>query len=228
MIGKALVALVFVMAPCATRASWLKAESTHFIVYSEGDEASVRSAATRLEKLDALQRTIAGAPRNAAAKTTSPLKVRVYLLPTSADVQATAGGGNAAGYYSASVRGAFAVMTRENDVADGFPAQLVLFHELTHHFMFQYFPATYPTWYQEGFADFIGASTVDASDVVKFGRPVLNRYFSLRGRRAEDWISLKRLLNAKSYGDLAGRVDLLYAEGWLLTHYLSFEKKRDG
>jgi hypothetical protein len=94
--------------------------------------------------------------------------------------------------------------------------------------MFQYFPATYPTWYQEGFADFIGASTIDTSDVVKFGKPVLNRYFSLRGDRAYDWISLKRLLNTKSYGDVAGRVDLLYAEGWLLTHYLSFERKRDG
>jgi hypothetical protein len=228
MIGKALGALLFLVAPCAAQATWLKAESAHFIVYSEGDEASVRSAATRLEKLDALQRTVAGAPKGTGAKVRSPVKVRVYLLPTSADVQMTAGGGDAAGYYSATVRGPFAVMTRENDVADGFPAQLVLFHELTHHFMFQYFPATYPTWYQEGFADFIGASTIDASDVVKFGKPVLNRYFSLRGRRAEDWISLKRLLSAKSYGDLAGRVDLLYAEGWLLTHYLSFEKKRDG
>ena len=46
MIGKALGALLFLVAPCAAQATWLKAESAHFIVYSEGDEASVRSAAT--------------------------------------------------------------------------------------------------------------------------------------------------------------------------------------
>lgn len=224
MIGKALGALLFLVAPCAAQATWLKAESAHFIVYSEGDESSVRGAAVRLEKLDTLQRLITGVTRPA-----SPIKGHVYLLKTSADVGETApGGGGQAGYYNATVRGPFAVMTRENDVSIGFPAQLVLFHELTHHFMFQYSPATYPTWYQEGFADFIGATTIDDSNVVTIGKPVLNRYYALRSEGSDDWIPARKLLTAHNYGDVGGGLYRLYAEGWLLTHYLFLGNKRPG
>jgi hypothetical protein len=224
---KLLLILSITLFAAPAYAGWLRAESQHFIVYTQGDEASARNAATRLEKLDALQRSLTGLTRADEAKKANPAKVSVYMLAKTAEVAALAGG-DVLGYYSASVRGPIAVTTRENDADQTFPAELVLFHELTHHFMFQYFPATYPTWYQEGFADFIGASAIDDSNKVTIGKAVVNRYYSLRGERSRSWIPVGGLLSTKSYDDYGSRIDLLYAEGWLLTHYLNFNKPRAG
>ena len=176
--------------------------------------------------MNLLQHAIAGAPDSPP-----PVKTRVYLLASDARVRATmpfGGWSNISGYYTASVRGPAAINTRADDRMNNFPAQLVLFHELTHHFMFQYFSAAYPVWYSEGFADFIGSATVDPDNVLTVGAPVNNRYFSLRGRRGEDWITVRKLLTAHGYGDVGDRIDLLYAEGWLLTHYLTLSGERQG
>ena len=93
--------------------------------------------------------------------------------------------------------------------------------------MSQASPAAYPVWYSEGVADFVGTATIDGN-VVTLGSPVDNRYFSLRGRRGEDWIAIEKLLTAHDYASVGDRLDLLYAEGWLLTHYLTLGGTRQG
>lgn len=220
-----LLPLSLTIASAPAQSAWMRAESRNFIVYEDADAATVRDAAERLEKLNMVQHALTG-----AADKAPPMKVRVYLLANNDRVQATMpfGGMGVSGYYNASVRGPYAVNTRANDRFNRFPAQLVLFHELTHHFMRQYFSAAYPIWYSEGFADFVGGTTIDPGNAITLGAPVDNRYFSLRGLRAEQWIPAKVLLSAHSYADTNGRLDLLYAEGWLLTHYLTISGQRKG
>jgi hypothetical protein len=139
------------------------------------------------------------------------------------------------GYYSSTLRGAFTVMSRidsrgsrgsrgEVYVAD-MKAQQVLFHELTHHFSRQYFPAAYPVWYSEGFAEFIGSMELEANDRVVVGRPVQSRYATFGDNQ---WLSVRKLLTAKQYSDVGDSVYLLYAEGWLLVHYLTNTHARPG
>jgi tetratricopeptide (TPR) repeat protein len=94
----------------------------------------------------------------------------------------------------------------------------VLFHEYTHHFTFQYFPATYPVWYSEGFAEFWGTTAILPGDVVEVGAPANHRYSTFR---ALGWLPLDHMLRAHNYAELAGTdIFLLYAEGWLLVRYL--------
>ncbi|HEX8526962.1 hypothetical protein, partial [Allosphingosinicella sp.] len=94
-------------------------------------------------------------------------------------------------------------------------AESILLHEYTHHFMDRYFPATYPTWYSEGFAEFWGATNILDNDVVDVGHPVNYRYGSFQMNR---WLPVRKLLTAQSYADVP-ELDLLYAEGWLLVRY---------
>jgi tetratricopeptide (TPR) repeat protein len=54
---------------------------------------------------------------------------------------------------------------------------------------------------------------------------VENRYLSLQGNR---WLPLNKVLTARSYGDIGGELDLLYAQGWMLVHYLANSKERSG
>jgi hypothetical protein len=208
--------------PGVAEATWRKAESTHFIVYSEGDAASVRRQAERLEKLNLLQHVVTGLEKDKPA-----LKVKVFVLRGFYDVQQTMPfpKEGVAGYYEASARGPYSVISRESDNNHFFSSQLVLFHELTHHFMYQYYNVAYPPWYVEGFAEFIGASKLDDSNEAILGQQSLNRYYSFK---YESWTPVREILMARSYDDMGQNIGALYAEGWLLTHYLELGGKRDG
>lgn len=225
MIRKVLIAFwaLLLLAPLAARAEWKKAESKHFIVYGEIGDQRLRQMALRLEKLHLTQAAMTG-----LVDEPETLKIKVYVVDGFDGVQKTMPfpRSGVAGYYSASPRGPYTVISTESDANRGFSSRLVLFHELTHHFMFQYFNATYPLWYVEGFADFIGTADIkDDSDSVRLGDASPSRYLSFA---TTQWYPVKKLLEARSYDDLGDDVHILYAEGWLLTHYLHFGGKRDG
>jgi len=204
----ALAALMLVAVPA--NATWKEATSSHFIVYSDGSEQQIREFTTKLEKFDYVLRAYHGvkAPH-------SPIKLKVYLLPNIAAVQRAAGGASVAGYYVSDARGLMMVGTRDDRRNARMSAESILLHEYTHHFMFQYFPAAYPTWYSEGFAEFWGSVEFLDSDVVEVGLPVEYRYGSFWENR---WVPASKLVTAQSYADVP-EVDLLYAEGWLLVRY---------
>ncbi len=201
--------------PGAAHAKWYKAESEHFIVYSEDSEANVRHQAERLEKLNLLQHAVTGLEKDKPS-----LKVKLFVLPGYDDVYRSMPfpQPGVAGYYEANMRGPFSVISRANDSAHGFSSQLVLFHELTHHFMFQYYNVAYPPWYQEGFAEFVGASKVDDTDEVIVGQKSEGRYYTFVSGQ---WLNVREILKARSYDDMGDDLGWLYAEGWLLTHYLT-------
>ena len=223
LIRKLLLALILI-APSAAAAEWREATSKHFIVYSQADEERLRQTVAQLEKFDFTLRFAS----NTVAKPPSPIKVKIYLLRNMAAVAETFpyAGSDIAGYYSATVRGPIAVSTRTGSGGEnGLGAQEVLFHELAHHFMHQYFPATYPAWYSEGFADYYGTTRILDKDVVEVGHGLPNRYLSLQDNR---WLPLSKILTARSYSDIGPDLDLLYAQGWLLVHYLANNKQRAG
>ncbi|HYW17014.1 MAG TPA: hypothetical protein VE891_12790 [Allosphingosinicella sp.] len=208
-IKPAMLALLMCL-PGAARAEWKEATTTNFAVYSEGGEAQLRSFATKLEKFNYVLRAYHG-----VKAPPSPIKLKVYLFPNTAAVGKMAGGEGVAGYYIPRARGLMMVGSRNTAGGASSFVESVLLHEYTHHFMYQYFPATYPTWYSEGFAEFWGATTILENDVVEVGHPVNYRYGSFQMNR---WLSVRKLLTAQSYADVP-ELDLLYAEGWLLVRY---------
>ena len=123
------------------------------------------------------------------------------------------GGGSVAGYYVSDARGLMLVGTRRrattfadirsarNETGDIDP-ESVLFHEYTHHFTFQYFPATYPSWYSEGFAEFWGATRILPGDIVEVGAPADHRFSTFR---ALGWLHLRRLLSGAQLQRGSGR-----------------------
>lgn len=223
MIRRLLAALALLM-PSIARAEWHEAVSTNFIVYSQGSQQDATDFAGKLERFHFVLKTIRPIPAGQATA-----RLRVFLLPNQQAVARSVGGGSVAGYYVADARGLMLVGTRRratsltdirsarNEDRDIDPEN-VLFHEYTHHFTFQYFPATYPTWYSEGFAEFWGATRILPDDIIEVGAPADHRFSTFR---TLGWLPLARLLRARSYSDLRGpEIFLLYAEGWLLVRYL--------
>lgn len=210
------------LVPGVAQAEWHEARSGHFVVYSEGSQQEAQDFAGRLERFDYVLRRVRPAPAD-----TPSLPLRVFLLADTAAVGRLAGGG-VAGFYIPDARGLMLVGTRrrttgsadirtvreDNDI----PPESVLFHEYTHHFTFQYFPATYPVWYSEGYAEFWGSVRILPGDIVEVGLPADHRFSTFR---ALGWFPLDRLLSAHNYSEASGyNIFLLYAEGWLLVRYL--------
>lgn len=208
--------------PSAAQAEWKEASSEHFLVYSEGSTDTLQKFTEKLEKFDFLLRTLSKTKRPS-----SPIKLKVYLMRNFDGVVKTMGydAAGVAGYYTASPRGPIAVGVASTPRTQTMNAQSVLLHEYTHHFMHQYFPASYPSWYSEGFAEYHGQTKVLDNDVIEVGHPAEHRYSSFRGNQ---WLPLGKMLSARSYADVGPQLHLLYAQGWLLTHYLAQNKERAG
>ena len=221
---RALLIAFALLSATAARAEWHEATSANFIVYSQGSANDARDFAAKLERFHYVLRTFhrITAPR-------MPNKLRVFLLSSAGAVGRTVGSSGVAGYYVPDARGMMLVGTRatasrgDGDLRSAqsiatLDPESILLHEYTHHFMFQYFPAAYPTWYSEGFAEFWGATRFLPNDVVEVGRPAEHRFSTFE---ALGWLPLERLLRIHNYREAGGaNVFLLYAEGWLLVRYV--------
>lgn len=204
-------------------AEWREARSNNFIVDSDASEAQLRAFTAKLEKFHFILRAMHNITRSPP-----PNRLRVYLLRNIDAVQRSLGGaGGVAGYSIFDARQPILVGTTAGggQYSYGLDPEPILLHEYAHHFMYYYFPATYPTWYSEGFAEFWGQTQIEDNDVVRVGAPAEVRFRSFEGNR---WMPIDRILAARSYGDARGDVDLIYAEGWLLNRYLFTNHERAG
>jgi tetratricopeptide (TPR) repeat protein len=201
----------------AAQAEWRRFETAHFVIYSESNDKQVTELATGLESIDGLMRMATGLPADV-----EPVKVRIYEMADEGAVEVAIGEVNSgvAGFYNSNILGPFAVTLRKSyGASDGkFTRELVLHHEYAHHFMFQYFPATYPGWYVEGFAELVGSSKILPDGKVAYGWPAKHRGDAI----AYEWVPVTEVL-LKPPEKL--RMDR-YGQGWALTHYLTFAKGR--
>lgn len=201
----------------AAHAEWRRFETAHFIIYSESNQKQVNELATGLESIDGLMRMATG-----LSAEVEPVKVRIYEMPDEGAVDAAIGEANSglAGFYNSNILGPFAVTIRKAySVSDGdFTRELVLHHEYAHHFMFQYFPATYPGWYVEGFAELIGSSKILPDGKVAYGWPAKSNGDTI----AYEWVPIRDVLLKPPEKLMMDR----YGQGWAMTHYLTFAKGR--
>ncbi|MGD9982332.1 MAG: hypothetical protein AB7H66_09730 [Hyphomonadaceae bacterium] len=190
---------------------WTRAESPGFIVYSTASEQRITGVVEELESFDALLRRMTNAPAER-----SPTKLEVFLLSSNQFEDAFPSARDTIrGIYSARPDqiGAFAIFSDSY----GLDAQEVLFHEYAHHFMFQYFANAYPTWYVEGFAEFVQTAVMGSERIV-LGRSADARAQSLFN---EIWLPMETLITAAPGTLSPDDAAKFYAQSWLFVHYLT-------
>jgi tetratricopeptide (TPR) repeat protein len=210
-------------------AAWLEASSDHFIIYSDTSPEQLQAFADRLERFDAGLRHVF-LPNAAADTGRRSNRLRIFVLENAAAVRrlCRASCRNILGFYTPRIGGSVAFTPRR--AGDGskldIDPETVLFHEYSHHFMYANFTAAYPAWYAEGFAEFNSTALFQRDGSLGLGAPALHRAYDLVLGGAD--LSTERLFEtaADRQDDLTMRG--LYARGWLLTHYLTFEAKRRG
>jgi len=214
---KRLWGLSFVLAAATSvQAEWREARSPHFQVYGSTSEKSLRDFTVKLERFDAVLRLLTG-----TSAPSSPIPLRVYLVGDMFQVQELMGipRDNVAGFYEASPYGPVAVALRNSSDLAGVIQNQILYHEYAHHLMLQYGMAAYPSWYLEGFAEFVGFTRFRDDGQVEVGLPANSRGYDL----SHNWATARDLLIKPQINEAA-----LYAEGWLLVHYLYNTPARRG
>ncbi len=223
MILRILLFILLMATPAMARAEWHKADSEHFIVYGDSNEAQLRNFVERLEKFDAVLRVVTGQKGRA-----SPVKLTVFVVRDVATLQKMKGPGSkdVYGYYSPQITGSYAVIPRYSGSGEyDLDAETVLYHEYAHHFMLQYFPAGYPAWYVEGFAEYFSTMEFRKDGNVAVGMPTKHRFDSLIYEVA---FPLTRIFASDTGKMKESETSSFYAYAWLLTHYLRFEPSRKG
>jgi tetratricopeptide (TPR) repeat protein len=206
------VAMLFFAVPA--NAEWQEMETAHFRIITESSPAEVEKFAATLESYDRLMRMATGIQDD------KPVKVRIYQVAGLNEVEKAVNEPNSgiAGFYDSNTLGPFAVTPRKTSgTGRYFTPALVLHHEYAHHFMLQYFPAIYPGWYSEGFAELIGSSKMMDDGRIGYGMPALHRGNDINAY----WVPLMELLTS----DKIAYLDT-YGQGWALTHFLTFDSKR--
>lgn len=215
-IHRLLLALALLaLTPASALAEWRRAESPHFVVYSDGSERSLRDYTTKLERFDALLATTLG--RN---PTDDLRKLPVYLVGDDralriAQPRLPEG---IAGYYSSSENDIFAILVRGK-------SDDILLHEYSHHFMAKNSDGRYPGWLSEGFAEYFATATVSDRGKATFGMPNAGRQYALQQNR---WLPMDQVLRAKGSFDIEDRTarSMYYAQSWALTHWLLADAAR--
>lgn len=199
----------------AAAADWRRAETEHFVVYSQGSERELRDYARKLEIYNFILRL-----RFGMSDQESFYKLPIYILGGQRDLRVLRENArNVDGVYFTTSEGSFAVAIRDAD-------DDILFHEYFHHLSMHAGGLTFaPGWLIEGMAEYYMTAEVRGSSV-EIGGYNRNRAYWLVNER---WISLEDLV-LKRTPDFrrSNEVASYYSLAWLLTHwFLSDDQRRD-
>jgi hypothetical protein len=221
---KGLAALAAALGAAPAQAAWHRADTVHFVVFADKPPEALRDFATKLELFDSAVRTARAMPDDAPGPNN---RLTVFVLR---DVDAVQGlmrarGTGIAGLYSPRYSGSVSfVPDSTTDIgSDSFTPQTVFFHEYAHHLMMQSLDEALPKWLVEGFAEFYSTARFEKDGSVGFGIAPAHRAYALSIRT----LALDDMLSG-NFANNAENSEQIYGRGWLLTHYLAFNKERTG
>lgn len=210
------VALITAGVAGPANAEWRRAETTHFIVYGDVPERTIRAYAQKVERFDALLRAYYPIEVDHEIP-----KLEIFIAEGRRDMEkAYPGiGASVGGYYSPNSARIHAVVD-----TDAISGDMVLFHEYAHHFMFQMRSNAYPSWFVEGFAEYYATADV-RPDRIQFGRHHPGRINSLSGA-PNTWARMEDVLTWRYTASGRYRASSYYAQAWAMTHYFMSTPER--
>ena len=217
------LAAVALSAPAS--AAWHVADSKHFVIYADETPDRLREFATRLEKFDKAVRVVRGM---GDPPLTQSRRLTVFVVKNEAAIEKLMGFSGVRGMYVGRAGGSFAFVPRKSGDGSRFDlgSETVFFHEYAHHLQLQQANGMLPVWFVEGFAEFFATAKIQDDGSVLIGSVPLYRGWGLQDSYTN--LSLEQAVG-QTFKDLDGaQTERLYALGWLLTHYLTFDASRKG
>lgn len=221
------IGLASLFTASAAAEDWIRAETRHFLIYSNVGQSATREYLEQLEGFKYLSELLLGADPKSAP---SSARFTVYLLDEREQLKTVRPDFHeyVAGVYLHCVEGAQAYAHRPLSTMGGQDTGLmILLHEYAHHVMFSRLRRFYPSWYVEGFADYLSTVTLRGG-VYRVGGGHNERLTRLSDDAI--WIDFSVMLDQKRLAEAneARRINSLqfYAQAWLLTHYMLSDSER--
>lgn len=219
-----IVAAFALLAAQPAWAEWHKAESDHFVIYSDSNERDIRIFAERLERFHVAMTLMTSFKPPVPSPSN---RVTVYAVGSERTLKRLYGDSraNVAGFYIPRAGGSVAftpnvrVGGRDTDFS-----MIVLLHEYAHHFTLSSTPYALPRWITEGIAEFFAAARFAPDGGLDIGLAANHRVGDLN---IANRLSIREILDYDRVargGDV--RRDGFYGRAWLLFHYVSFNEER--
>lgn len=206
-------ALLFCLVPAgAVRAQWVVAESPHFRLHQRGAPQEAVAQVRQLEEFHAFLVSLTGGAHGTGPSS----KLDLFVVDRLDEALPGAGlSPGIRGFYR-STPGGIAVFARADSMGRSAGSQAVLLHEYAHHFLVGDRAHAYPAWYVEGFAEYFGTARFSARRI-EYGRVDRARLaWLLKGA----WLPPEDVLRWRGEARGPGPTSMLYAQSWLMTHWL--------
>lgn len=208
--------------------TWIRAESPHFVIYSDIGESKTRDYLEQLEAFKYLADLMLGADPSSQA---AGAPFTIYLMSEQEALRIVRPDFDryVAGVYLHCVEGSIAFSSRPVNWNPSQPDRglITLLHEYAHHLMFSRMQRWYPRWYVEGFADYMSTTTLRRGSYQVGGAHQGRTYFLTDEAR---WLDFAVILDPIKFRQAAeeGEVGALqfYAQSWLLAHYMLSDSER--
>ncbi len=219
--------LLVALAPSAHADTWYRAESPNFLIYSNIDAAETRAYIEHLEAFKYLADLLLGSnPKDRAA--TSRFTIYLVDSPDHFKTVVPTIGRYVGGFYDRCIEGAQAFVF----APQFFGAQMdmgleILLHEYAHHLMFSRMRRFYPSWYVEGFAEYLGSTKLQKGyylvGVRQDGRGAQLNF-------SERWVDYDVMLDPKRFTAAVKNKQVnafqYYAQSWITAHYMLSDSVR--
>jgi tetratricopeptide (TPR) repeat protein len=215
---------------------WVRAESTHFIVYSDRAQRDVRTLLARLERFDALLRLYSGVQASQGGK-----KLEFYYLARDQAIDQVSPDGPqyTIGLYRSCAEGTQAYgVHMYYDAASQLPLEkkpenegfIYIFQAYARHFFYEHSAQRVPVWFIEGYAEFFSTARFeDNQAVVGMAAAIRARHLSLLGNGMRYKLNYKDIVLQNEREGIFDpeRFDVVSeysSKSWLLTHYILSSK----
>ena len=217
---------------------WFRAESQHFVVYSDAGEDDVSLLLGNLEKLDHLLRAYTLPVGQAGQAEQRGPKLTLYFHNSASDLREIDGSApaDAVGLYSSCAAGVqgFGVHLERirslgDEQLDKSPLNETLsyvFEAYARHFLYRHTDIRTPTSFIDGFAQYFSSVRFSEQQMVVGRVPKgLGGYLKFLGDGRQysleyDDVLQGNVANARNYAGAAGVRLEFEAKSWLLTHYM--------
>ncbi len=209
----------------ASQASWYQASSKHFVIYANENPKELADFSGRLERFDQAVRFLRGMDDPPVGDAN---RLTLFVMPSVDAVQKLMNGDRfVEGFYTGRASGSFAFVPRATggERVGELNADTIFFHEYSHHLMFQDIDKPLPQWVVEGFAEFMSTARFEKNGDIGIGIPAYHR---AAGLMMGVQLPLEEMLSGNYSKLKPDQRESLYGRGWLLVHYLTFEKSRTG
>jgi tetratricopeptide (TPR) repeat protein len=185
--------------------NWSEYRSEHFIYYSDFEENEVKES---LHELEVFRAVMFDVLQLDSSQSIPPVKV--YMFKSQRDFDAIKRG-KLRGYFQNNMRGPLMAISPVKSNMQ------VVFHEYIHYLARAVSSVKYPTWYDEGIAEFYGSMQIK-SDHVVIGNTLKRRASRNAGSKL---IKLDQLMSEtnSSKNRTSAYTDKFYANSWLLVHF---------